>query len=138
VDELAGSTPSALLFTAVRDTVIRHYQWMLRTDFLPRIVDPQIVDDVFTHGRRFFEVPGGYDDPGWYPASGDNRVEPGDRPTMPIEFSVAAYRLGHSMVRDATTGTRSSTTPGYRPRCCCCSRSPAPAGSWPRRARPIS
>ena len=27
------------------------------------------------------------------------RVQPGDLPTMPIEFSVAAYRLGHSMVR---------------------------------------
>jgi hypothetical protein len=99
VDELAGTTPSALLFTAVQDTVVKHYQWMLRTDFLPRIVDPQIVTDVFTNGRQFFEVPGG-DDPGWYPAYGDNRVEPGDRPTMPIEFSVAAYRLGHSMVRD--------------------------------------
>jgi Animal haem peroxidase len=101
IDELAGTTPSALLFTTARDTVIKHYQWMLFTDFLPRIVEPGIVTDVFTNGRKFFEVPAGYDDPDWYPASGDNRVEPGDRPTMPIEFSVAAYRLGHSMVRDA-------------------------------------
>jgi Animal haem peroxidase len=101
VDQLAGQTPSALLFTAVRDTVVKHYQWMLRTDFLPRIVDPGIVADVFTHGRKFFEVAAGYAEPGWYPAYGDHRVEPGDRPTMPIEFSVAAYRLGHSMVRDA-------------------------------------
>lgn len=101
VDELAGTTPSALLFTTAQDTVIKHYQWMLFTDFLPRIVEPGIVTDVFTNGRKFFEVPAGYDDPDWYPAYGDNGVEPGDRPTMPIEFSVAAYRLGHSMVRDA-------------------------------------
>jgi hypothetical protein len=56
---------------------------MLRTDFLPRIVSPEIVQDVFTNGRRF--------------------VDPGSdslAPTMPLEFSVAAYRLGHSMVRE--------------------------------------
>ncbi len=100
VDELAGTTPSALLFTTAQDTVIRHYQWMLATDFLPRIVEPGIVTDVFTNGRKFFEVPAAYDDPGWYPVYGGNTVEPGDRPTMPVEFSVAAYRLGHSMVRD--------------------------------------
>jgi len=46
------------LFAAARSEVVRHYQWMLRTDFLPRIVDPAIVADVFAHGRRFFEAPG--------------------------------------------------------------------------------
>lgn len=100
VDTMAGTTPSALLFTAAQDTVTKHYQWMLRTDFLPRIVDPDIVTDVFTSGRKFFEVAAPYGDAGWYPAYGDRHAEPGDRPTMPIEFSVAAYRLGHSMVRD--------------------------------------
>ena len=100
VDQLAGTTPSALLFPAARNTVVRHYQWMLRTDFLPRIVEPDIVTDVFTNGRKFFEVPAEYDDLDWYPAYGDSRTEPRDLPTMPIEFSVAAYRLGHSMIRD--------------------------------------
>jgi hypothetical protein len=100
VDKLAGTTPSALLFSAARASVVRHYQWMLRTDFLPRIVEPDIVTDVFTNGRKFFEVPAEYDDLDWYPAYGDSRTEPRDLPTMPIEFSVAAYRLGHSMIRD--------------------------------------
>jgi hypothetical protein len=99
VDALAGSTPSIRLFPTARDTVVKHYQWMLRTDFLPRVVDPAIVADVFTNGRRFFEVPAAYDDLGWYPRYDDRHIEPGDRPTMPIEFSVAAYRFGHSMVR---------------------------------------
>jgi hypothetical protein len=80
-----GGTPSALLFETARRTVVRHYQWMLKTDFLPRIVDPIIVDEVFAHGRQFFEP---------HPL-------PGSTPTMPIEFSVAAYRLGHSMIRGA-------------------------------------
>ncbi len=78
----AGGTPSTMLFEKARELVVKHYQWMLRTDFLPRIVDPAIVDDVFANGRRVFEVGAT------------------DFPTMPIEFSVAAYRLGHSMIRD--------------------------------------
>lgn len=78
----AGGTPSAMLLEKAREIVVKHYQWMLRSDFLPRIVDPAIVNDVFANGRRVIEV------------------GVADFPTMPIEFSVAAYRLGHSMIRD--------------------------------------
>jgi hypothetical protein len=86
VEELALKGLSGRrLFNAAREQVIRHYQWMLRTDFLPRIVDPAIVTDVFTNGRKFFEA----------------RNRQGIRPTMPLEFAVAAYRLGHSMIRGA-------------------------------------
>lgn len=82
-DRLASiGTPSAVVFEKAREMVVKHYQWMLRFDFLPRIVDPAIVDDVFANGRRIFEV------------------GVADFPTMPIEFSVAAYRLGHSMIRE--------------------------------------
>lgn len=79
-----GGLAGPALFEAARDLVVRHYQWMLRTDYLPRIVEPRIVDDVFTNGRKFFEP---------------NPVS-GVLPTMPIEFSVAAFRLGHSQIRD--------------------------------------
>ncbi|MEV4756655.1 heme peroxidase family protein [Micromonospora sp. NPDC049559] len=109
VDELASRRLSGpALFRAARDTVVKHYQWMLRTDFLPRIVAPEVVDDVFTNGRRFFEVAPGYEHRGR-----DRWVKPGDRPTMPIEFSVAAYRLGHSMVREVYQWNRVfNSTPG--------------------------
>lgn len=82
-DQLAKSgTPSSMIFEKAKELVVKHYQWMLKTDFLPRIVDPAIVDDVFENGRKVFEVDGlGF-------------------PTMPLEFSVAAYRLGHSMIRE--------------------------------------
>ncbi|SES18120.1 peroxidase family protein [Actinokineospora terrae] len=86
------------LFEAAREQVVKHYQWMLRTDFLPRIVDPAVVSDVFTNGRRFFEARGH-----------------GRRPTMPVEFAVAAYRMGHSMVRDAYEWNRVFTTGGPGP-----------------------
>ncbi len=69
--------------------MVRHYQWMLREDYLPRIVNPMIVDDVFTNGRRYF-----------------NPQTAGGPATMPIEFSVAAFRLGHSMVRETCSWNR--------------------------------
>ncbi|WP_217922118.1 peroxidase family protein [Miltoncostaea oceani] len=81
----ADGVPPGERYGRAREIVVRHYQWMIRTDFLPRIVKPQLVDDVFTRGRRVFET----------------APPPGAAPTMPVEFSVAAYRLGHSMVRTA-------------------------------------
>jgi hypothetical protein len=90
-DNLAGRTPSTLPFNTARDAVVKHHQWMLATDFLPRIVEPAVVTDVFTDGRRFFEVPSGYDDPGWYPVYGGT-AEPGDRPTMPDPQGSRAQR----------------------------------------------
>ena len=82
VDDLA-SLPAAQRFPSARRMVTKHYQWMLRHDYLPRICDPAVVDDVFTNGRKVFEVSPAAD----------------AAPTMPIEFAVAAFRFGHSMVR---------------------------------------
>jgi peptidoglycan hydrolase-like protein with peptidoglycan-binding domain len=82
-EQLASrGVPSAILFERARELVTKHYQWMLVKDYLPRIVDSAVVNDVFTSGRLIFE-------PG---ASGF--------PTMPLEFSVGAFRLGHSMIRE--------------------------------------
>lgn len=75
--------PADRLFFEARALAVHLYQWMIRTDYLPRIVSPTIVDDVFTKGRKVFEVD----------------ATPTDMPTMPIEFSIGAFRLGHSMVR---------------------------------------
>lgn len=85
VDTLPRSVPASQRFAKAREIVTRHYQWMVRHDFLPRICARAVVDDVFHNGRKAFEV----------------GAAPTDVPTMPIEFSIAAYRLGHSMVRQA-------------------------------------
>src|SRR3954468_5967387 len=85
VDTLPASVPQAQRFARARELATKHYQWMIRTDFLPRICARGVVNDVFNNGRKAFEV--------GVPAT--------QAPTMPIEFSVAAYRLGHSMIRAA-------------------------------------
>jgi Animal haem peroxidase len=85
VDSLPNSLPATQKFAQARDIVTRHYQWMLRTDYLQRIVAPAVVNDVFNNGRKAFE-----------PNANPTKV-----PTMPIEFSVAAFRLGHAMIRQA-------------------------------------
>ncbi|HKH17239.1 MAG TPA: heme peroxidase family protein [Solirubrobacteraceae bacterium] len=84
-DGLPSSTPPAQRFAQARELAIKHYQWMIRHDYLPRICAAGVLDDVFNNGRKVFEV----------------GANPADVPTMPIEFSVAAFRLGHSMIRRA-------------------------------------
>src|SRR5919108_649801 len=54
---------------------------MFRNLPIPRPPREALVNDVLTNGRKFFE---------WE-----------DQPFMPVEFSVAAYRFGHSMIRPA-------------------------------------
>ena len=85
VDGLDPSVPAAQRFAKARTEVVLHYQWMLKTDYLPRICDRAVVTDVFTNGRRIFEV----------------GAAPTSMPAMPVEFAVGAFRLGHSMVRPA-------------------------------------
>jgi hypothetical protein len=74
--------PADQLFPTAREAVIRHYQWIILYDFLPRIVRADVLDCVSRHGLRWFKSGG--DDDGLY---------------MPLEFSAAAFRIGHSMVR---------------------------------------
>ena len=39
--------PKSSRFTAARTEAVLHYQWLVRTDILPRVVLPEIVDEVF-------------------------------------------------------------------------------------------
>ena len=78
-----------LSFEDIQRRVRFHYQYVVMNDFLPRIVDSTVLSHLKTSQKydpsklKFFH---------WK-----------NDPFMPVEFSVAAYRLGHSMIR-----------PGYR------------------------
>jgi Animal haem peroxidase len=76
-------SPEAAFATA-RRRVRWHYQWLVLHDFVRRIVGQDTFDEVWNDGEPLLQF---YD-----PRSTLY-------PFMPVEFSVAAYRLGHSMVR---------------------------------------
>jgi hypothetical protein len=67
------------LFERARRLVCWHYQWIIRHDFLPRILH----NDVWNHQQD------------------RTRQRAGASFSIPIEFSLAAFRFGHSMVRNA-------------------------------------
>ncbi len=69
-------------FQVAQRTLRRHYQHIVLHDFLKRIVDPRIVDDLIENGNRIYDPEG-------------------EHFFMPLEFSVAAYRFGHSMIRSS-------------------------------------
>jgi hypothetical protein len=92
-NKIASDHPS-WIFPRVQQEVRFHYQWMLLHDFLPTLISADVIKDVL-------------------PVAKDGRLvidkanlkffHYRDNAFMPLEFSAAAYRFGHSMIR-----------PGYR------------------------
>ncbi len=72
---------SDLLFAEARRIVTWHYQWIVLFDFVERLTEPGLIRRIKHQGRRFYRFR--------------------NRPYMPAEFAAAAYRLGHSMVRES-------------------------------------
>ena len=87
VDRIRANEPnlsSSALFTRARQEVTWEYQWLIVTDYLPKIAGQQTVNSVINRSAS-----------GW-----NTNLRFYDAcQQMPVEFSVAAYRFGHSMVR---------------------------------------
>lgn len=72
-------TGGQALFERARQWTTWHYQWIVIHDFLCRICGEAVVRDILADGRRFC-----------FPDA--------PAPFIPVEFSAAAYRFGHSMI----------------------------------------
>jgi hypothetical protein len=80
-------------FEDARQLMEWRHQWIVVHEFLPEVLDPDVYADVFRANRNdahITQVHTRYYDP-----SNAARAE------MPVEFSVGAYRFGHSQVRAA-------------------------------------
>ena len=75
-----GGVPAGDVFETARRETVWHYQWAILNDYLPRLVDPGVVEEVLVEGPRFYHC--------------------GDDPKIPFEFADAAFRYGHGQVRD--------------------------------------
>lgn len=75
MDALGGGS----LFERARRLVCWHYQWIIRHDYLPRVLHNDV----------------------WHFQADRPARKPGSGFSVPIEFSLAAFRFGHSMVRNA-------------------------------------
>ena len=94
--DLGASHTIEEIFAEAQRIVRWHYQWMVLHEFLPATIGADLADDILTAGRRHYH---------WR-----------HDPYIPVEFSVAAYRFGHSQVRPsyrANFGT-SSTDPAQQ------------------------
>ena len=78
-------------FHEIQKVVRFHYHYVILNDFLPRIVHSSVLKDLRN------------EDTGLFDRTKLKFFHWRKEPFMPVEFSVAAYRFGHSMIR-----------PGYR------------------------
>ena len=68
-------------FAQARRLLRQHYQHIVLHDFLKRVADPTVLDRILQQGNRLY----------------DALAEPF---FLPLEFTVAAFRFGHTMIRD--------------------------------------
>lgn len=72
-------TPEAEVFEAAARELRWHYQTAVLREFLPLLVGPELVDSLLREGPRYYR--------------------PRGQAFIPLEFADAAYRYGHSQIR---------------------------------------
>jgi hypothetical protein len=79
------------LFEDSRRIVRWTFQWLVVNDFIKTLLDPDVAGKVLTDRAELYRK---------RLAAPKGQPKGGDEPYMPLEFSVACYRFGHSMIRD--------------------------------------
>ena len=83
VDWMQGrGVPDDDVFDEARRLVKWHYEWIVAHEFLELTVGEELLADIESNGRRFYEP--------------EERA--GRTPEIPVEFSDAAYRFGHAQI----------------------------------------
>jgi hypothetical protein len=95
VDWVEANEPgeAAQMFKRAQQLTRWHHQWLVIHDYLKTITLAGISDKILLGGPKHYA-----------PSDG--------KPFMPLEFSVAAYRFGHTMVRAAYDHNRNFGRPG--------------------------
>jgi hypothetical protein len=71
--------PESDLFEEARRALSWHYQWVIVNELLPVLAGQGLVDELLEHGPRYYRSDG--------------------EAYIPLEFADAAYRYGHSQIR---------------------------------------
>src|SRR5215210_1846832 len=80
VDRLReDGVPEPELFEEARRAATWHYQWVILHEFLPTLIGRELTEQLLDFGADLYR--------------------PGEDPYIPFEFSDAAYRYGHSQIR---------------------------------------
>lgn len=91
-------------YDAAKTLTKLHYQWLIVEGYLKQICDPAVLQSVRDErAKRFFDFRAAYNARNGQPTLGD---------VIPLEFSVAAFRFGHTMVRDKYDYNKTFGRPG--------------------------
>ena len=74
-----GEVEEAEIFEEAERLTRWHYQWILIHEYIPRLTGPDIIADIRANGRQYYKF--------------------ARHPYIPVEFTVAAFRFGHSQLR---------------------------------------
>jgi hypothetical protein len=101
-NKIANDNPS-LSFPEVQQLVRFHYQWILLHDFLPTVIAKDVLEGVLPFDKHKKPI---------VSKANLQFFHYKNQAFMPLEFSAAAYRFGHSMIRP---GYRVNSTVGPQP-----------------------
>lgn len=88
-DNLDPNLSKQAIFQEAKKMTTWHYQWIILYDYLPRIIGKKRVIDLLNFERSLSKERKYYN---WR-----------NEPFIPIEFAAAAFRFGHSQIRDIYT-----------------------------------